>query len=179
MYKMFDLQRQVKGKGDWATEVIDILHEFKIDMTLDEIKEIEIKKYKKLVKEKMKETAHEYLLTKQKGGSKGQKIKYGKEFIMADYLFPSNLLTVSEQKEIFSIRSRMNELPHNFGESELCETQCGETQTNEHIMICENLNNSNENKIEMEKMWNGSVVEKIEVLKRFKENMSEREKYLK
>ena len=97
---------------------------------------------------------------------------------MGDYLFPSNELTVSQQREIFSIRSRMNELPNNFGGKELCETKCGETQTNEHILTCDILNDGNEDKIQMEKMWNGSVAEKTEVLNRFIKNMSEREKYL-
>ena len=140
LYQMFEAQRKSYEKGDWATEVIEILSDIKIDMTLEKIKEMKREEFKKLVHEKVKREAYDYLTKKQKAGRKGQYIKYSEGFTMADYLLPNNLLTVSDQKEIFSLRTRMNDLPNNFGKDERCETECVGKMTNEHILECTILN---------------------------------------
>ena len=53
---------------------------------------------------------------------------------MADYLFPDSRLSLEDQLEIFSIRTRTNSLPSNWGTVTLCETKCGEILNNDHIL---------------------------------------------
>ena len=50
--------------------------------------------------------AFQYLLAQIK--SKGKGIEYGEELKCQGYLLPNTILTLEEQREIFSYRSRMN-----------------------------------------------------------------------
>ena len=82
--------------------------------------------FKKIVDKKVKSAALKYLISKVK--SKGKEIKFSEHLECQGYLLPNNILTVLEQRTIFSFRSRMNSLKYNFSENdklkELC--LCGE-----------------------------------------------------
>ena len=77
---------------------------------------------------------------------------------MAEYILPNRMFTFEDQVEIFSIRSRTNAIPANWGKVEQCETNCGTVLTNDHILTCNILNEGGE-KGEMNKMLNGSLEE--------------------
>ena len=62
-------------------------------------------------------------------------------FQCSGYLLPNNFLTLKEQQEIFSYRTRMNKFQYNFpgtNEKEFCE--CGIEITNLHLYECAMLN---------------------------------------
>ena len=45
---------------------------------------------------------------------------------------------------MFSYRCEMNDLPNNFGKTDLCEFACNDQMHNEHLLNCVHLN---ENKV--------------------------------
>ena len=63
---------------------------------------------KHIVHNKVKKVAAQYLLSKIK--SKGKEIPYRKKFKCQAYLLQNSILTVQEQRALFSYRSRMNNL---------------------------------------------------------------------
>ena len=118
------------------------------------------------------------LTNKQKPGTKGSEIKYEEIIQMADYLLPNKYLELEDQRDIFKIRSKTNRLPSNWGETVLCETACGQTLSNEHILSCNILNDQETEEFTLELIYNGNVEEKLKVLNAFRKNMTKRQKYL-
>ena len=85
--------------------------------------------FKQLVKIYCTKAELSYLKEKQSDGSKGKTIKYG-SLRMADYLLPEANISLKDQREIFSIRCRINPFGANRGLIEYCETNCGEILNN-------------------------------------------------
>ena len=81
-------------------------------MSFNKIRQMKQNAFKKIVNSKVREVAFKYLLTKIK--SKGKEIMFGKKLQCQSYLCPNVLLTLQEQRDIFSYRSRMNQLEYNF-----------------------------------------------------------------
>ena len=124
-------------------------------------------KFKNLLKTRMKENALEYLLKRR--GSKGQGIQYSK-LEMAEYLLPQNIkLNIDEKRRMFSLKTRMVPLPCNFGNPhEKCI--CGVEENMLHVYLCKYLNES-EPIITFDKLNNGSLIDQIEIFRRFDHNM--------
>ena len=113
-----------------------------------------------------------YNLKKKKRKRKGNEIIYS-ELQMADYLLPNeNIKSIEDQRYLFAIRNKMINIPTNFGKYSNCK--CGENEDMAHIYNC-NILNKKEEKIEFEKIYNGNLTEKGEILKRFRNNMKNRE----
>ena len=93
---------------------------------------------------------------------------------MANYLQPyiSNL-SITEKREIFSLRNSMNNIPSNFGLEENCE--CGKIESTKHIYECRLLNQKEENE-KYEEIYSEKVGKIRTIYRRFKENMETREK---
>ena len=72
----------------------------------------------------------------------------------------------------------MNQIPANFGNKTKCETGCGQNLTNDHIIKCSILNEGLKHELDINGILNGSLMEKIQVLRKFQQNMEKREKYL-
>ena len=111
------------------------------NITFEEISNMRKQTYKKMVNEKVKLSAFQYLLSKIK--SKGKEINYNSLFQCQGYLLPNNFLSLKEQREIFSYRTRMNNLKYNFpgsNDQEFCE--CGLEILNLHLYECKQLNSS-------------------------------------
>ena len=97
--------------------------------------------FKRIVKKKVRTAAFEYLVKKIK--SKGKKIKYKSDFECQAYLKPNKMLTLQEQRTIFSFRARMNNLSYNFqGNNQIEYCQCGKEMTNCHLYECKIFNQS-------------------------------------
>ena len=111
------------------------------NITFEEITNMRKHTYQKMVNEKVKLSAFQYLLSKIK--SKGKEINYNSLFQCQAYLLPNNFLSLKEQREIFSYRTRMNNLKYNFpgsNDQEFCE--CGLEITNLHLYECNQLNST-------------------------------------
>ena len=136
--RFFDAQYQHRTKGDWVSEVLDTLTILDIPLTLPEIRDMNAVKYRRLIKEKIRKYAFEQLIKKQKNGSKGVEIDYGKYIQTQPYLLPNEILTIDNQIKLFSYRCRMNTRNYNFPsdkKEEIC--LCGKyVLTNDHLYHC-------------------------------------------
>ena len=96
---------------------------------------------------------------------------------MADYLLPDSPLSVDEKKEMFNIRCEMNEIPSNFGRYTYCEMGCNNAiLDNKHLLKCESLNHKgrNEPNTELDLILNGTLSQKIIILRKIQENNEKR-----
>ena len=143
--KFFRAQCDNPTKNDWVSHIKIILKDTRITLTFEEIANLKSHIFKKIVDTQVKSVAMKYLLSNIK--SKGKEIKYSKNLECQGYLLPNNFLTVHEQREIFSFRSRMNNLKYNFSDNhkikEVC--LCGEDMNNLHLYECKSLNNIEKN----------------------------------
>ena len=99
---------------------------------------------------------------------------------MADYLYPNEYLTITEQRSIFALRNKMvAEIPSNFCSSENNKNKCicNKTEDIEHIYYCKILN-KDEAKIKFEKLYSENAQQQKTILKRFEENMKTRNENL-
>ena len=109
--------------------------------------------------------------------SKGQEIKFGLELKCQGYLLPNNILTLQEQRNIFSYRSRMKKINHNFKGNNIEEKcQCGQELTNIHLYECKILNTSIKT-VEYSKIFDGRLCEMKYIVGILEENMKEHQKF--
>ena len=117
-----------------------------------------------------------YLLEMRK--SKGKEIKY-ESIQMAQYLKPNNLgLTISEKKEMFAYRNKMNKISWNYKSKQgnnMCLTKCGIIETNEHIYNCEIFNRNINIIHKYENIYNGNLQTQVEIFRILKGNMEKRQ----
>ena len=113
-------------------------------------------KFTDILNKRIKENALTYLKGKRK--SKGKEIKY-EELEMAEYLGPTNIiLTIEEKQKLFGIRNRMVNLPINFPKSKIKpKCICGETEEMEHIVKCENWNETVNTSEKYDDIYNGDI----------------------
>ena len=174
LQKMFCLQMEKPTRGDWASTCIDDLRQLGITESLDEIQKMTKTKFNKILKIKSKESALRYL--NEKKGKKGKEISYH-NIEMAEYLLPYNKMSISQKRKIFEIRNKMVDIPDNFS-SDSIETVCicGEREIMSHIYYCNILSENKNEKVLYEKIYDGNLVQQIEVCKRFEENLKVRER---
>jgi hypothetical protein len=122
---------------NWVTKVRKVISDLQIIFSFLEIKTSEKVNFTNSFKKNNK--SYIYLIIKS-NYIKG-KINYGDKLQMQLYLMPNNVLTFEEQKDIFSYRSRMNQINDNFrGNKKVTICICGETLLNKHILSCKRLN---------------------------------------
>ena len=163
-------------KNDFYSTILSTLKEVNIKENFEEIKTMDKSRFKNLVKEKCNQAAFNYLTEKQRKGSKGRDIQYN-SLEMADYLHPQANMSLEDQREIFSVRCRTNDLGANRGIIEYCETKCGEILNNSHIFQCKILN-IQEKTCDIKYVLNGYIVEKKKHLQIWRDNIKKREEYL-
>ena len=76
MARVYQAQIKSPSKGDWASETAKIVHDFGIQLTNNEIKNMKVNQFKVLVKKKTYIAALNYLCKKQQKGKRGKYIKY-------------------------------------------------------------------------------------------------------
>ena len=175
--KFFKLQIESPVKGDWAATCLENLNYLQIEESLEEIKEMSDHKYKRILKERIKKAAYEYLTGKQR--SKGGDIYYS-DIQMAEYLLPVCRLTNEVKRDIFAMRNGMTNIPANFS-SQKIKFKCIGCQSDEnmkHIYICKELN-SEKPESEYENVYTNDVMKIHTVYKRFDDNMKKRENLIK
>ena len=125
--------------------------------------------YEKLVRDKVKEEAFQYLKNKIK--SKGSFIDYGKQLEMQAYLKPNRVLTFQEQIDIFSYRSEMNELSLKYlQENDICA--CTKELNNIHLFECTLLNNKKGHELKYEDILNRTFHQQKNILNILKNNLA-------
>ena len=109
-------------------------------MTFSDIKAMTENRYKNIIRIKCDELAFTYLMNKR--GSKGKEIIYP-AIKMSKYLLPNDNLTIKEQRKIFLLRNKMNNIPANYSATSDNMAKCicdKREEDNEHLYYCEYLN---------------------------------------
>ena len=177
--QFYTTQKNFPQKGDWVSQTNAICDYLEIDCKKEEFKLMSKIKLKSILKKKIENKALEYLLGLR--GSKGQEIEY-KRLEMSDYLLPNNSqLSNDDKKYLFSIRNRMIRINSNFyGQKKtenLCPSGCGKYENMIHIYECQKLSGNTNINIQYEKIFNGTLAEKIQIYKRMKQNIEKRNLY--
>ena len=105
-------------------------------------------------------------------GSEAHNIIY-ESMKLNDYLNPCSNLKLEEQRNIFSLRSRMNELKTNFSRnqninSKYCLNDCGKELNNEHLKWCQYMNK--ESDLKYLDILNGDLQQKVNTFKQIQRN---------
>ena len=97
---------------------------------------------------------------------------------MSDYLLPENrLLTIVEKQRSFGVKNRVTNIPSNFATNNTdYKCFCGKKDDMKHIYYCDILSEEKDKILNFEKIYNGTVMEQIEVYRIFENNMKKREK---
>ena len=165
LFNFLKAQEENPIKGDWTTEVKDLLKSLDLKWSFDDIKILTKQKFKKIIDVAINKSAIKYL--KRKIKTKGNEIFYSDYPEIQDYLMPYDSLTLDMKRKMFKFRTRMNLIPANFSSTnwELrCEKPCSENLTNEHIYNCKILNEKEENEIQYKNIFNGTIFEKIKAM---------------
>ena len=121
-----------------------------LSISLKEIQLMPYEKFKKILKEKIKERAFSYLTNKIR--SKGKENDY-KILSMDEYLLPENkLLTIEEKQRLFEIKHRMTKIPSNFSNNIKFTCVCGNEENMEHIYYCKILSEEKEKTLKFDKI---------------------------
>ena len=119
---------------------LEDLQHLEINESFKEIKQMSYFQFKKLLKDRVKIVAFEYLNNKK--GTKGGDIQNSK-LQMSEFLLPTSVkLSIETKCEIFGMRNKMSKIPANYSSREvkhLCF--CGEEEDMEHVYTCKQLNN--------------------------------------
>ena len=103
---------------------------------------------------------------------------YGNTLECQGYLLPNNILTLQDQMNLFSYRTRMNQLKYNFSENKQVtdKCKCGMDMTNSYLYDCKHLNNSLK-KAPYNNIFNGRVCEMKYLIELLNENQKKHEVY--
>ena len=174
--KFYQLQLESSAKGDWTTMCMNDLKNLEIGESLDDIKNMSIYSFKKMINEKLSKSALSYLTAKQ--GSKGGEIVYTK-LEMAEYLSPICKQSIETKRRTFEIRNRMWNIPANFSSKEMKHKCliCNQDETMEHIYTCEMLN-TEAPETEYRNIFSNNQKLIFEVQVRFENNFTRREKLI-
>ena len=174
--RFFLLQIEKPTRGDWASTCVQNLKELCIFEPLEEIEKMTKNKFRNILKEKIKKEAFGYLIKKR--GIKGTEINYP-ILKMAEYLLPNKLgISIEDQRNIFSVRNRMVNIPDNFSSQQngylgLRKCICSEKENMEHIYSCNKLNKETV-KLPYQKLFSGNIKEQIDIFRRFQTNLEMR-----
>ena len=175
IHKFFTIQLESSGKGDWTTMCLDNLRELDVQNSLEEIKQMSPYQFKKMLKEKVRQAALQYLTDKR--GSKGAEINY-QELQMADYLQPIADLSIDVKRKIFEVRNKMTRIPANFSSRKtIFKCVCGEQEDMSHVYSCTVLN-SDKPVTQYEEIYSNNIEKIKEVYQRFENNINEREQIM-
>ena len=144
--KVFKAQKLFPVKDDFVNQIIEDKEEIGLLLTESEIKFMKKTKFKNLVKEKIRVSAHSYLLQKKEKLSKLDNLT--SDFNFKEYL-STDKLSISEKQLLFKLRTRMIPVKGNFSSMykddlscHLCNMNLKESQ--EHLLSCSFLTHVNE-----------------------------------
>ena len=143
-------------------------------MSLDEIENLSVIKFKKILETSIKLKSYSIDLR----GSKGAEMKYS-SLKMAEYVLPNEEFSITEKRQIFSIRNRMVNIENNFRGKKIGKTcLCGNIEYMKHVYTCKLYITENE-MIEYEEIYGEDVRTMRKVFDRFQNNFEQREQNLK
>ena len=147
-------------------------------LTYENIKTMKKLKFRKLVKQQVEIKTLEKLENLKLSHSKVKNIEH-MSLVMQKYLQPnSSKISKDDAQLIFKLRCRVTNVKTNMkGKYEKLECRaCNlEEESQKHIMECKILNHESDQKLEYEKVFNGTVSEKLKIAKKFRKNIEKLE----
>ena len=182
VHRVFNSQMKNKTKKDWVTTVLQDLQWLGLnDLSMEEIKFLKKTVWKNMIKQRINLKTFETLDNIKKSHSKVKHIEHTEhtehtEINMRKYLQPNKIRMRKEDAQlIFKLRCRMTQIKVNLkGKYDTLECDaCGkEEETQEHILVCEELNKDKDNQeFKYENLFNGTVTEQVKIAKRFEGNL--------
>lgn len=174
IHRFFQSQMKNPNKKDWVTTILDDLKHLGVNKTMEDIRNMKKGTYMNMIKQRIQTITFENLVKVKLTHSKVKNVEHN-GINMQKYLQPnSELISREEAQLIFKLRCRVSKLKVNMkGKYDSLEcTACGKSEeSQEHILDCAVLNEdkSLEN-CKYDKIFNGTVSEKLKVARRFKEN---------
>ena len=139
--KVYQAQKIFPIKDDFVNQVKEDMEDIGLDLEENTIKNMKKAKFKSLVKGKIREASHSYLVQKQEGCSKLKNLPLS--YDIKEYL-TTNRLSTSEKQLLFKLRTHMIQVKGNYSSMfkddmscRLCDTNSEESQ--EHILSCPSL----------------------------------------
>ena len=175
VYRFLKSQIRNRTKKDWVTTVFEDLKYLNMEhRSLEEIKNMKQVSFERIVKERIHEKTLERLKKLKNSHSKVKDIDY--EIIkIQKYLQPNNInISREETQLIFKLRCRVTGVKtnmRNMYSDVLCDA-CGiQEESQKHVIQeCIKLNENQDSMFIYEKIYNGSVSEKVEIAKKFEKN---------
>ena len=141
MSKVYQAQKIFPIKDDFVNQVKEDMEDIGLDLEENTIKNMKKAKFKSLVKGKIREASHSYLVQKQEGCSKLMNLPLS--YNIKEYL-TTNRLSTSEKQLLFKLRTHMIQVKGNYSSMfkddmscRLCDTNSEESQ--EYILSCPSL----------------------------------------
>ena len=183
--KFLKTQTMNPTKKDWVTTVKKDIEDLDLNVTFEDIKVMKKSSFKNMLKQSIEKKALKDLEEKKSSHSKVSHLQH--EYLrMKTYLMPTQVKMSREEKQlIFQLRSRVTQVKMNYRkmherlECEICEL---EDETQKHVYECTKLLDMNKNidKIPTyENIFDGNVMDQLEIAKIFKQNMEMRDSTLK
>ena len=174
IYNFFQSQLVSRTKRDWITTVMNYLEKLEIHFSFEEIRKMKKDHFMKLIKDRIKSKTFQEMEKVKGSHSKVKNLKH-EDLLMQKYLKPNRCnMNIKDGQLIFKLRCKTTNAKMNLkGMYDNLEcTACGqEEETQEHIINCSKLNeNKLEKNVNYEKIFDGTVHEKLKVAKRFREN---------
>ena len=176
VHRVFNSQMKNKTKKDWVTTVLQDLQWLGLnDLSMEEIKFLKKTVWKNMIKQRINLKTFDTLDNVKKSQAKVKHIEHT-EINMRKYLQPNKIRMRKEDAQlIFKLRCRMTQIKVNLkGKYDTLECDaCGkEEETQEHILVCEELNKDKDNQeFKYENLFNGTVTEQVKIAKRFEGNL--------
>ena len=175
VHKFFQAQLKNMNKKDWVATVLEDLKELDLEnLSMVDISNMKKGSFRNLINEKIKIKAFERLQKIKLSHSKVENVEHS-GIIMQKYLQPSSeKMTREESQIIFKLRCRATNIKVNM-KGKYDNFECGacgqDEESQQHILDCPELNKMEKyEKIKYEKLFNGTVADKIKIARRFKEN---------
>ena len=175
VHRFFLTQMKSKTKKDWVTTVLDDLNKLELShMSMEGIKNMKKTSFITLIKQRINRKTFKTLENLKKSHSKVEKIEHS-DIRIQKYLQPNKVIITREEAQlIFKLRCRVTAIKHNLkGKYDTLECHaCGnDEETQQHILQCKELNRNEDTEVfNYEKLFNGTVTEKLKIAKKFKEN---------
>ena len=179
--RFFKVQMEKRNKRDWATTVLEDLKYLDLEeWSMERIRKTKKCSFMNMIKKKIRNKAFDKLQLRKKSHTKVEHVEHN-EIRIQKYLQPNKESMNKEIAQlIFKLRCRVTEAKVNLkGTYDYLECRaCHKEEENQrHILFCPVLNkNRSLEEIKYEKLYNGTVSEKVKIAKRFKENFKILEK---
>ena len=136
-------------------------------MDFDQVKLAKLSQYKKLLKQKVTECAFQYLTSQIK--NKGKEIIY-EQIKMAEYLLPNDVLSIEDQKLIFSLRSQSFQIIDEDSKITIENCICSAKLDILHLYACTELNEDTIC-VNFDNIYNDKISEKKIIVTRIRQSL--------